>query len=269
MSMDFQSRFDKINQSLAPYREQIVNHPVYKMIHTVDDVRIFMKYHVYAVWDFMSLLKALQRNLTRVELPWFPVGDAETRFLINEIVVGEESDVDQHGVRMSHFELYQKAMIEMGADVKPINDFIWALKSKCANNPFNLDILNTCFDEANTPSEARQFVSYTFETILTGEAYLQASTFTFGREDLIPNMFMSIIGDLNAELPSQVETFKYYLDRHIEVDGDHHSHLALAMTAQLCGNEEEKWNKAEQWAVESLKRRIELWNGVMREISSK
>src|SRR5574343_623846 len=119
MIMDFQSRFEKINTALAPYREQIVNHPVYKKIQTAEDVRVFMKYHVYAVWDFMSLLKALQRSLTRVELPWYPVGDAQTRFLINEIVVGEESDVDQFGVRMSHFELYLTAIKEMGADTEP------------------------------------------------------------------------------------------------------------------------------------------------------
>ncbi len=266
--MDFQSRFEKINLALAPYREQIVNHPVYKKIQTAEDVRVFMKYHVYAVWDFMSLLKALQRSLTRVELPWYPVGDAQTRFLINEIVVGEESDVDQFGVRMSHFELYLKAMKEMGANTQPIEHFVQELIVQKMDSELNENILNSCFDAANTPEEARQFVSFTFETIRTSQPYLAASTFTFGREDLIPNMFMSIINDLSAELPEQVQTFKYYLDRHIEVDGDHHSHLALEMTAQLCGNDEDRWCKAEQWAIESMKRRIELWNGVLRELSN-
>ncbi len=266
--MDFQSRFEKINLALAPYREQIVNHPVYKKIQTAEDVRVFMKYHVYAVWDFMSLLKALQRSLTRVELPWYPVGDAQTRFLINEIVVGEESDVDQFGVRMSHFELYLKAMKEMGANTQPIEHFVQELIVQKMDSELNEDILNSCFDAANTPEEARQFVSFTFETIRTNQPYLAASTFTFGREDLIPNMFMSIINDLSAELPEQVQTFKYYLDRHIEVDGDHHSHLALEMTAQLCGNDEDCWCKAEHWAIESMKRRIELWNGVLRELSN-
>ncbi len=265
--MDFISRFEKMNLALAPYREQIVNHPVYKKIQTADDVRIFMKYHVYAVWDFMSLLKSLQRNLTRVELPWYPVGDAQTRFLINEIVVGEESDVDQFGVRMSHYELYLKAMKEMGADTQPIETFLDALKSSKIQSDLNQEILNTCFELAQTPPEARQFVSFTFDTIRTNQSYLLASTFTFGREDLIPNMFMSIINDLSSELPEQVQTFKYYLDRHIEVDGDHHSHLALEMTAQLCGDNEDYWSKAEQWAIASLKSRIELWNGVLRELS--
>ncbi len=267
MIMDFQSRFEKINTALAPYREQIVNHPVYKKIQTAEDVRVFMKYHVYAVWDFMSLLKALQRSLTRVELPWYPVGDAQTRFLINEIVVGEESDVDQFGVRMSHFELYLKAMKEMGADTEPIERFVQQLISQEIGSDLNEDVLKSCFEAANAPAEARQFVSFTFETIRTNQPFLYASTFTFGREDLIPNMFMSIINDLSAELPQQVQTFKYYLDRHIEVDGDHHSHLALEMTAQLCGNDDDSWSKAEQWAVESLKRRIELWNGVLRELT--
>ncbi|MFN9952731.1 MAG: DUF3050 domain-containing protein, partial [bacterium] len=84
----------------------------------------FMEYHVWAVWDFMSLLKALQKHLTCTAIPWVPVGDAETRFLINEIVVGEESDVNRHGARTSHFEMYLEAMREVGASTTAITAFI-------------------------------------------------------------------------------------------------------------------------------------------------
>ena len=83
------AHFDTLNQKIEPLREQIIQHALYQEINNLSDLKIFMKYHVFAVWDFMSLLKSLQINLTCVETPWLPVGNADTRFLINEIVVGE------------------------------------------------------------------------------------------------------------------------------------------------------------------------------------
>ena len=113
-------QLEKIKNAVEPLRQQIVNHKVYSMINDLDDLKIFMHYHIFAVWDFMSLLKALQNNLTCTSIPWFPKGSADTRNLINEIVVGEESDVDSFGVRKSHFELYLDAMLQCNADTSKI-----------------------------------------------------------------------------------------------------------------------------------------------------
>ncbi|WP_255352806.1 DUF3050 domain-containing protein [Pedobacter sp. Leaf194] len=72
----------RIQQNIEPLRQQIINHQIYSEINELEDLRVFMEHHVFAVWDFMSLLKALQINLTCTTLPWFPVGDAVTRQLI-------------------------------------------------------------------------------------------------------------------------------------------------------------------------------------------
>jgi hypothetical protein len=251
-------RIEKLKNGIEPLRQQIIHHKVYSAIKNLEDLKIFMQFHVYAVWDFMSLLKTLQNNLTCTSVPWFPKGDADTRYLINEIVVGEESDIDIAGIRKSHFEIYLDAMNQCGADIGQIENFVSSLK-KASD-------LHSAFLTAGTPKEAKQFVDFTFKIIESQKDYLQSAIFTFGREDLIPGMFISIVNDIHKNFPDSISIFKYYLERHIEVDGDHHSHLALQMTANLCGCDDKKWEEAEKATIHSLERRIELWNGAYREI---
>ncbi|RZL45217.1 MAG: DUF3050 domain-containing protein [Pedobacter sp.] len=247
-----------IQEEIKPLKDQIVNHKIYEVIQTIEDLRIFMQYHVYAVWDFMSLLKSLQLNLTCVKTPWFPVGDANTRSLINEIVAGEESDIDANGDKKSHFEMYLDAMQQCGADTIAIEIFIDTLK-RTAN-------FEEAYQKAKTPAAAIHFVDYTFEVINSHKAHIQSSTFTFGREDLIPSMFLTMVNDLNAKFPEQLSLFKYYLDRHIEVDGDHHSNLALEMTEILCDGNEIYLTEAKNATLKALQKRIDLWDGAYNEI---
>ncbi len=253
-------QIEKIKLNIESLRQEIIHHKVYNQIKTAEDLKIFMQFHVYAVWDFMSLLKALQSNLTCTTSPWFPVGDADTRFLINEIVVGEEADIDMNGVRKSHFELYLSAMEQTGASTDEIKTFVSTLQQTSD--------FNKAFSDANTPIEAQEFVNFTFETINSKKSYLQAAVFTFGREDLIPNMFYTLVNDIHKNLPESVSEFKYYLERHIEVDGDHHSQLALQMTQNLCGNDDEIWSEVEHATINALKKRIQLWDGVYRVLTN-
>lgn len=248
----------KIKQAAAPLVEQITHHPVYTVMQDLADVQVFMQYHVYAVWDFMSLLKALQQNLTCTSLPWFPKGDANTRYLINEIVVGEESDVDAQGNRCSHFELYLKAMSQCGAATTEMLQFINSLKQS--------GDLQAAYQEANTPQAAQDFVNFTFKIINSKADYLQAAVFSFGREDLIPEMFYALVKDLSKTQPEAMQDFIYYLERHIEVDGGHHSHLAMEMTSNLCNAPAASWAEAEAAVLEALQMRIRLWDGAYQAI---
>jgi hypothetical protein len=254
-------RILQLKAKIEPLRKEIVDHKVYDLIRDIDDLKIFMKYHVFAVWDFMSLLKSLQNSLTCTSIPWFPVGSADTRFLINEIVVGEESDVDFNGMRKSHFELYLESMIQCGANTAQIEFFLHDLKEK--RN------VKTSLKDSQVPVEASNFVDFTFKVINTQKSHIQSAVFTFGREDLIPDMFHSIVNDIYKNFPDKVSVFKYYLERHIEVDGDHHSQLALEMTSNLCGDNDIFWEEAEEFTIEALKMRINLWDGVYREIIEK
>ena len=252
---------EQLQANIEPLRQEIINHKVYTLINEIEDLQIFMQHHIFAVWDFMSLLKALQNNLTCTQVPWTPKGSAETRYLINEIVVGEECDLDLNGNRRSHFELYLDAMEQCGADTNQINGFIEKIQT-------NLTV-KEALNKTTSSTGINEFVSGTFDVIYSNKAYLQAAVFTFGREDLIPSMFISIVNDIYKRIPSSVSIFKYYLERHIEVDGDHHSHLALEMTSSLCGEDVSKWKEVEQAVTASLKQRIQLWNGVYDAIQHK
>ncbi len=252
----------QLQSKTASLSDAIVHHAAYTAINDLEDVRIFMEHHIYAVWDFMSLLKALQRELTCTDIPWMPVGEGNLRYLINEIVTGEESDrsFEDGGSHKSHFELYLEAMQQCGASTKGIDGlFTFLAQEKTINEAIKL---------AEIPETAKQFLQFTFEVIATGKPHIIAAVFTFGREDLIPNMFHTIVGDINSRFPNQVEIFKYYLDRHIEVDGDHHSLLALQMVETLCGNDDAKWNEALFYVEGALKSRIALWDGVLTAIQA-
>jgi hypothetical protein len=250
----------KMKSEIEPLRQQIINHKVYAAINSLDDLKVFMQYHVYAVWDFMSLLKALQNNLTCTTTPWFPKGSADTRYLINEIVVGEESDIDLNGRRISHFELYLEAMKQSGADTSGIVNFI--------NNLQASENFESAYLSGLTPQEAINFVNFTFSIVGSKQAHLQSAVFTFGREDLIPAMFLSIINEIHKNFPNEISIFKYYIERHIEVDGGHHSHLAMQMTEDLCGDNEQLWKEATTAVITALQQRLALWDGVYNQVSA-
>ncbi len=250
----------QLESAISATRQKLVNHPVYANIKDLDGLRNFMENHVYAVWDFMSLLKALQINLTCVTLPWIPVGNAATRYLINEIVAGEESDVDEAGVRTSHFELYIKAMDQAEANTEPILGLIKALQTGST--------IKYALEDIEIPAAARQFMDFTFETIATGKPHLMAAVFTFGREDLIPDMFISLIKELKVQFPDKVDIFQYYIERHIEVDGGHHAALAHQMTIELCGDDESKWQEATEAVKQALEVRIALWDAIHQQITA-
>lgn len=250
----------KLREEIEPLRKQLISHPVYAEIKTIENLRCFMEHHVYAVWDFMSLLKVLQRNLTCVDIPWMPVGNAATRYLINEIVTGEESDVDEHGNRTSHFELYLKAMQQTGCNMGPITAFIERIRR-------GVSVEEGLITSA-VPTASANFVRSTFKVVGNNASNVQAAVFTFGREDLIPGMFLSFVREIDEQSGDRVSTFRYYLERHIEVDGEHHSQLAYKMTEELNGEDSEKWKYATAAVKQALQDRIALWDGIAENIKA-
>jgi len=248
-----------IEEKIQPLQDKLQNHSLYNKIKTPEELQIFMQHHVFAVWDFMSLLKSLQFKLTKTTTPWIPIGSPEIRYLINEIVLAEETDVNLKGERQSHFEMYIDAMKKAGAATEPIEEFLKHIEH-------GTDIF-LVIAISELPMSVKEFLKFTFEVIEEDKPHKTAAAFTFGRENLIPMMFNSIIEKIQKEFPKDdLELFKYYFDRHIELDEDEHGPMALKMIENLCGDDEQKWKEVEQVSKEALEKRLILWNGIELEI---
>jgi hypothetical protein len=249
-----------LRAAIEDTRKEVIGHPLYRRLTDEAAVVTFTEHHVWAVWDFMSLLKALQRRLTCVEVPWVPVGPPSTRRLVNEIVLAEESDELVPGGELgarhaSHFELYLLAMAQAGADTGPVTRFVDLIRD-------GRPVIRALAD-APAPFPAAQFVASTWGAAQSPHVWGQAAAFAFGREDLIPEMFSQV----SAISSPRLGLFADYLARHVELD-ELHGAMATAMVEQLCGDDGRRWAEATQAAEVALWARARLWTGTLAAIET-
>ena len=254
-------RLAQIHARLGLLRTKLLQHPIYRRLDGIDALRSFMAHHIFAVWDFMSLLKEMQRQLCVVDVPWLPSSNSLGCRLVNEIVLGEESDENDRGGYASHFELYHRAMQRCGADTRSMDGFLDRLRDG--------DSLSTALQTENVLIAARRFVKHTFAVIETGDLCKITATFFFGREDLLPDLFQQIVNKLNANIGGELDEFQYYLHRHIELDRDQHGPMAKSLMTTICGTDDSKWRVAEDAAIEALQERVALWDGVLGTLSGR
>ena len=240
----------RLVQAVEPLRNSLQNHAVYTRLNSIWPLRSFMEAHVFAVWDFMCLVKTLQQRLTCVTTPWLPPSDAVSARLINDIVLVEESDQVEHDRYASHFELYLIAMEEVGANTRAIRTFLGALQS-------GQDVAEALRASDVGPS-VRGFVTNTMATIPRGSHEVAAS-FLLGREAVIPLMFEQVL-KVTSHLPAPM--LNWYLERHITVDSDEHGPAGWRLLSRLCGDDETRWLEAEASAKRALLSRRALWDGV-------
>ncbi len=248
-----------INSKIKTQKDVLLQHPLYEKVKTIDDLHQFLEGHVYAVWDFMSLLKALQNKLTCTTTPWFASANPETRYLINEIVLAEESDATIDGKRLSHFEMYVEAMQDCGADTTTLDTFI--------QNVIETNNIFVAIKQSNLHPKIKDFLDFTFRVIEEGKVHKIAAAFTFGREDLIPTMFTEILKNFQQNFPeTDLSKLIYYFERHIELDADEHGPMAMQMITELCQEDVYKWKEVEEVSVQALEKRIGLWDAIEEKI---
>jgi len=228
---------------------------VFTVLNTIDELRVFMEHHVFAVWDFMSLLKKLQEIYVPHGSPWIPNTNGNVVRFINEIVMEEESDQSYGSdgeTYSSHFEIYLQAMREVGASTSVIEDFLSSVRLDGIEKALCKDI----------PEPSREFMKYTFSLIDRGKGHEIAASFAIGRESIVPVMFKRILEQTNISV-EQAPVFHYYLERHAHLDGEHHGPMALRLLDDLCANDEQKEKEVISEVQASLGARITLWDGVL------
>lgn len=253
---------DYIQDKINGQREKLLKHKLYSNIETIKDLRVFTENHVYAVWDFMSLLKALQIKLTCTKTPWVPNSNSQTAYLINEIVLAEETDINQAGKRKSHYELYLDAMVDIGAEIE--------FPTKTIDKIASSQNIFMSIDKLQIHENIKEFLKFTFSVIKEGKPHKIAAIFTFGRENLIPNMFNEILREFEKNVTEgDISKLIYYFERHIELDEDEHGPMALEMVSMLAENDHEKWKEIEEISIEALEKRILLWDAINEQIENK
>lgn len=238
-------------------RERLVAHPIYRRLDDPARVRRFMESHVFAVWDFMSLLKRLQADLCPVHVPWSPPPNPAAARFVNEIVLAEESDLDRDGAPASHLDLYLDAMAEVGADASRFVGFSDAVRE-------GRDV-DRALVEAGVSEAVRAFVGSTLDVARHGTTTEVAAAFLFGREDPIPSMFTQFLDRVRSD-GVEAPRFAYYLERHVELDGDSHGPLGRRLLDDLVGGDPDLARAAQRAAERAIAARIALWNGLMPEL---
>ncbi|MHC4880662.1 MAG: DUF3050 domain-containing protein [Planctomycetota bacterium] len=248
-----------LQSAIEPHRQRIHNHQLPSMLTDTARLRTFMEHHVFAVWDFMSLLKSLQILVTGADVPWVPASNSRVCRIVNELVLEEESDDDGNGGNVSHFELYLSAMQEAGANRFFIEGFVNGL----SRDGFSTDSLE---DNPFVPQLVRPFLATTFRIAYSGQPAAIASALAFGRETLLPDAFENILCEIGAETDSE-QLFRYYLSRHIDLDRHEHSVMARELVEEICGDDVALWETARDAAIASITARCQLWDQLANQLA--
>lgn len=245
-------------------QKELAAHTVFASVKNLSDLTIFMRHHVYCVWDFMSLVKYLQQSVAPAAVPWIPNKNAHIAHFINAIVLEEESDRglsadDSAPTFTSHFNLYIDAMQEVvPGSARDAEEFVECVKNHSLAEALRLQ---------KVPEASEKFIKSTFAFIDTDKPHIVAAAFAFGREHIIPSMFRALLEKMSIT-KEQAPTFHYYLERHIELDGDFHGPMALEMVDILCEGDPIKIEEAENAAISAIKHRMAFWDELLLKLHS-
>jgi hypothetical protein len=253
-------KINPVSQQYHVLKHQLSHHKLYGEINCKENLKIFMQHHVYAVWDFMSLIKSLQQFIAPATVPWSHPKNPRYANFINQLVLEEESDYAltnaSSSTHASHFESYLLAMNEVGANIQPITEFIEVV---------NEQGIHVALQLPSIPEPAKEFMSFTFDVIERNKPHLITAALAYGREDLVPQLFQSLEDGLEIS-PTQAPNLYAYLQRHIQLDGEEHGPLAIQLLQDLCEGSAQKHAASIEVAEQALVVRLKFWDGIQSKL---
>lgn len=235
--------------------EEVVGHPLFAQLKSLEATRIFMQFHVWCVWDFMCLAKSIQAGLSPAA-SWVPSSHPVALAHINDILAAEETDVGPDGRVASHFEIFVKAMKKAGVDTRPITTFVRCLRSGW-----------TPKDAMQKAGAARASIDFVMVTLkqAAGPLHVRAASFCLGREELVPRMLIALSGYVPWRRP-ELAGLRWYVDRHIEVDIKQHGPSSHAILAAVVGDSKKRAMEATRAANAALNARQRYLDAILKEV---
>jgi hypothetical protein len=104
------------------------------------------------------------------------------------------------------------------------------------------------------PPHVQAFVAHTMALANSGSTEEVLAAFFYGREDIIPEMFGRLLNTLYRAKHNndRVRNFIYYIDRHIELDGDSHGPMGRELLEDLLANSPNRVEQARRAACSSI-----------------
>jgi hypothetical protein len=161
---------------------------------------------------------------------------------------------------MSHLALYLGAMRDIGASTRQFEKFR------------SLVLVGVPVEAAlariGAPQYVQAFVAHTMALANSGSTEEVSAAFFYGREDIIPEMFRRLLDTLYGAKHNndRLRHFIYYIDRHIELDGDSHGPMGRELIEGLVGKSPQAHERALRAACRSIQARIGLWNGTLSKL---
>lgn len=249
-----------LNQQLTEFKNKLQQHPAFNSIQSLAELKIFSAYHIFLVWDYMSLLKSLQTQLTCIQTPWKPVQSPHIRYLINSLVLKEESDIAADGNYASHYEMYRDAMQAMNADTGLMDNLMAHIET-------NMPVIKA-IELSNIPGPLKDFLEYTFWVVQKSSLHEQAAVLCYGREGFGHQLLYHKVVALQGNHTDELQPLIYYLRHKNEINEKYHSQLSAILLEQLCGDDEKNWHEATKAANQSLRNRIRLFDFIFERITA-
>jgi len=255
---NLKSEFPDEIQTLIKVSEDVINHPMFKKLNNIYNIKKYSEFQIWCVWDFMSILKQVQNFIFCNDILWLPPENPNAGAAFYRLIESEETDLGFKGGdlnRASHFQSFRAAMQELNADTKNIDNFLELIKTG--------KTLPEALNKSGASPQTKSFL-LTNNHLIKQSPYNAIALITLTRENFLPAVFKSLLSYVNEN--EKIELFVWYHKRHIYLDSVLHGPLSIQIFNEYFTNKL-LIKQSIIASIESLKARNELLNEINEQLN--